>query len=135
MPGLVVRYSYLWWHQSRRGQEEGRKDRPCAIVLIVRDDAGVRRVLLAPTTHSQPESPDRGVEIPLATKKRLGLDEQRSWIITDELNRFVWPGPDLRQRDDTAQFDYGILPAALFEQVKAQVRLNAHDHCEDGRSE
>ena len=33
VPGLVVRYSYLWLDEHRRGREEGVKDRPCAIVL------------------------------------------------------------------------------------------------------
>jgi hypothetical protein len=32
-PGLVISYAYLWHHEHRGGQEEGRKDRPCMIVL------------------------------------------------------------------------------------------------------
>ena len=31
-----------------------------------------------------------------ATKRRLGLDDARSWIMVTEGNRFAWPGPDLR---------------------------------------
>lgn len=38
-PGLVICYSFLWSHEHRRGQEEGRKDRPCVIVLAVATDA------------------------------------------------------------------------------------------------
>lgn len=36
-----------------------------------------------------------------------------------ELNRFVWPGPDLwlRERGDAASVTYGELPAALFREV------------------
>jgi hypothetical protein len=34
-PGLVIRYSYLWESEVRQGREEGTKDRPCAIVLVV----------------------------------------------------------------------------------------------------
>ena len=33
------------------------------------------------------------MEIPLATKARLGLDDARSWIVLNEANRFIWPGP------------------------------------------
>ncbi len=36
-------------------------------------------------------------EIPHATKHRLELDVERSWIVLTEANRFAWPGPDLRQ--------------------------------------
>ena len=32
-PGLVISYAYLWDHEAQRGQEEGRKDRPCVIAL------------------------------------------------------------------------------------------------------
>jgi hypothetical protein len=31
-PGLVIGFSYLWATEYRQGAEEGRKDRPCAIV-------------------------------------------------------------------------------------------------------
>jgi hypothetical protein len=36
VPGLVVRYSYLWYREFLDGREEGRKDRPCAIVAAIR---------------------------------------------------------------------------------------------------
>jgi len=36
------------------------------------------------------------VEISHETKRRLGLDDDRSWIVLTEANRFAWPGPDLR---------------------------------------
>jgi len=35
--GLVISYSYLWKEEEERGQTEGHKDRPCAIVLAVDD--------------------------------------------------------------------------------------------------
>lgn len=56
------------------------------------------------------------IEIPAATKARLGLDAERSWIVTSEVNVFSWPGPDLRPVDPKAPgrgFAYGFLPAAL----------------------
>lgn len=39
-PGLVIRYAYLWDREAREGRDEGSKDRPCAIVLVVADEAG-----------------------------------------------------------------------------------------------
>jgi len=39
VPGLVIRYSYLWYAEHVLGREEGQKDRPCAIVAAIRTDA------------------------------------------------------------------------------------------------
>jgi mRNA-degrading endonuclease toxin of MazEF toxin-antitoxin module len=86
-PGLVVRYGYLWRSEHKRGQEEGRKDRPCVIVLTVRQETGRSVVLVAPITHAPPKTSDEAVEIPLQTKQRLGLDDARSWVVVNEVNR------------------------------------------------
>ncbi len=122
VPGLVIRYSYLWRHEQSQGREEGIKDRPCAVLLSVRDKAGERKVVALPITHTPPRDPAHGVEIPAATKQRLGLDNARSWIVISESNRFIWPGPDLRfaRNGDQASVVHGELPAALFEIVRAK---------------
>lgn len=121
-PGLVICYAYLWCDQSRAGQTEGRKDRPCAIVVTTADQDGDTLVYVAPITHSPPAA-GQGIEIPAAIKRRLGLDAARSWIITDELNRFVWPGYDMRPiaRNQPDTFAWGFLPVELFEALKALV--------------
>ena len=31
--GAVIRYAYLWRDEKRRGLDEGRKDRPAAVLL------------------------------------------------------------------------------------------------------
>ena len=54
-----------------------------------------RWLLPYPSPIRPPHDPEAAVEIPLATKMRLGLDDDRSWIILTEANRFTWPGPDL----------------------------------------
>ena len=95
-PGLVIGYSYLWRSEYRQGAEEGLNDRPCAIILTTREEAGETFVLVAPLTHAPPRRVEESVEIPPATKRRLGLDPARSRVIVSEVNRFVWPGPDLR---------------------------------------
>ncbi|MDF0490607.1 hypothetical protein PX554_20960 [Sphingomonas sp. H39-1-10] len=33
VPGLVIRYAYLWSHEAKVGHEEGSEDRPCAVLL------------------------------------------------------------------------------------------------------
>lgn len=118
-PGLVIGYSYLWRHEHEASQEEGAKDRPCAIVMARLDHDGETVVMVAPITHSPPPSAGSAVELPAATKRRLGLDDQRSWVMIGEVNRFVWPGPDLRPitRDQPYRFDYGFLPPRLFRAI------------------
>ena len=114
-PGLVIRYSFLWSDAAARGQEEGDKDRPCAVVVTMTNDAGDTVVYVLPITHTPPRNAALAVEIPITTKRRLGLDGERSWIIVSELNRFIWPGPDLRPRlaGDPSSVAYGELPAKL----------------------
>lgn len=116
-PGLVIRYAYLWRREFLAGREEGAKDRPCAIVAAIReDDAGGQRVLVVPVTHNSPGNLASAVEIPPNVKRHLGLDEARSWIVLDESNEFLWPGPDLRRvgDDDNGTVAYGFLPPGLF---------------------
>jgi PemK-like, MazF-like toxin of type II toxin-antitoxin system len=110
-PGLVLSYAYLWDHEAQSGQEEGRKDRPCVIALVVeRKAAGETIVTVLPVTHTMPADRASAVEIPPAIKKHLGLDDQRSWVMVSEGDEFVWPGYDLRKIPNTDRFDYGFLP-------------------------
>ena len=124
LPGQVIRYAYLWWNEARVGHGDGVKDRPCGIVLTRQTELGKTMVYVLPITHTPPRTQEDGIEIPAATKQRLGLDAERSWIITNELNRFAWPGPDIRP---TAPGDYvyGYLPEKLMQLVLAQVRRHA----------
>ncbi len=121
-PGLVIRYSYLWLSEHQRGLEEGVKNRPCAVLLALTNAGGEQKVVVVPITHAPPNEPRHCVEIPAATKRRLGLDDERSWIVLTESNRFTWPGPDLQparpgKADSVA---YGLLPKALFDEVRAK---------------
>ena len=117
---MVIRYAYLWRSEHARGLEEGAKERPCAVLLAVTDEAGDRKVLVVPITHTPPRDLALAVEIPAATKRRLGLDDERSWIVVAEANRFTWPGPDLRpmKSGDATTVVYGELPADLFRKVR-----------------
>jgi hypothetical protein len=116
--GLVISYAYLWHHERQAGQEEGRKNRPSVIVLTVeRPKDGAALVTVLPITHSAPAIPEAAVEMPVAVKKHLGLDDARSWVMVHEGNEFVWPGYDLVKIPRTERYDYGFLPPRFFKQV------------------
>jgi uncharacterized protein YifN (PemK superfamily) len=126
-PGLVICYSYLWHNEHQAGIEEGRKDRPCAIVIANQDQAGDTSVLVVPITHTKPAAERHPVALPRRVLRHLGLDDKPSWVITDELNQFIWPGYDLRpvSRQAPERFHYGFLPTDLFHAVKTAVLANA----------
>lgn len=127
--GLVIHYSYLWRSEADQGIEEGRKDRPCAVVVARRiESSGAIGVMVAPITHRKPVENPTAIEIPFDVKQRLGLDDARSWIITHETNIFTWPGPDLRtvpSGGKAEQFAYGYLPETLAKDVVMRVMANA----------
>ncbi len=118
--GLVIRYSYLWRREYLRGQEEGVKDRPCAVILVTMTEDGEQVVTVLPITHTPPSDARLAVEIPTMTKLRLGLDGERSWVVLTEANRFFWPGPDLRplRAGDAGSVAYGLLPHALMDDIR-----------------
>ncbi|HMK90416.1 MAG TPA: hypothetical protein VK446_12400 [Methylocystis sp.] len=95
-PGLVIGYAYLWAHERQLGADEGVKDRPCAIIAARQMIAGREVVTVLPITHNPPADPEDAIEIPAMVKQHLGLDAQRSWIVVNETNDFLWPGADLR---------------------------------------
>jgi hypothetical protein len=116
VPGLVIRYAYLWRADFLKGQEEGVNDRPCAVILVTHTSEGEPIVTVLPVTHSPPRDPALAIEIPAETKRRLRLDAERSWIMLDEANQFAWPGPDLRPANpgEAESVVYGLLPRAFY---------------------
>jgi hypothetical protein len=113
-----VCYSYVWHAQHLKGLEEGVKDRPC-LIIAARTSPGGPVARIMPITHDEPVDKSSAVEIPNETKKRMGMDSKRSWIICSEANQSEWPGPDLRPvRRGMNKFDYGSLPPGLFAAVK-----------------
>ena len=84
--GLVISYSYLWRNEYEAGKIEGVKNRPCAIILVVKNDNDSQTLAVAPITHKPPNNPVVAVEIPPRVKQYLGLDGERTWIILDDFN-------------------------------------------------
>ncbi len=117
-PGLVISYAYLWHREYVSGRDEGNKNRPAVIVLVVeRPDNLSTKVTVLPITHSPPKEPAMAVEIPALVKRHLGLDGERSWIAVSEGNEFSWPGYDLVKIPATARYHYGFLPPRFFDRV------------------
>ncbi len=125
--GLVIRYDFLWENEYQQGRTEGQKDRPCAIVIAAPEQNGtVERVIVAPITHAKPLEGVQAIEIPQKVKRHLGLDEERSWIVIDNLNRVRWDDPGIVPVS-RSKWEYGALPQALVTQVQDQVRNQAKE--------
>jgi uncharacterized protein YifN (PemK superfamily) len=126
LPGLLIRYSFLWSTEAAEGATEGRKDRPCAIVVAVPGyQHGDTRVVVVPVTHVPQVDLQVAIELPSEVKAELGLDAEKSWVRLDELNVFSWPGYDLRPIGETGRIEYGPLPHPLFERIRRGV-LDLH---------
>jgi hypothetical protein len=79
-------------------------------------------------SHSPPRPDERALPVPLQLKLRLGLDRQPAWIYLDQINIFVWPGPDLRPGSHVSNrpgasdtCDIGPLPGDWFAMLKREV--------------
>ena len=116
----MISYSYLWSREAEQGAQEGLKNRPCAIVIARQNIEDHPLVTVVPITHSPPSETSVFIALPDAVKKHLGLDDEPSWIIVDEVNDFIWPGYDLRpvRGSNPAVYDYGVLPPRLFNQLR-----------------
>lgn len=118
-PGEVLNYSYLWQHEFEQGRDEGRKDRPVAVVIVTRTIDGLDQVHVVPITTRPPSKEQVAIEVPTAVRKHLGLKAERSWVIVSEWNRFTWPGYDIRPiRKGDPAVSYGYLPSGLFRQIR-----------------
>lgn len=81
-------------------------------MIATRTEDGDIVVTVAPVTHSPPARMQDGLELPAEVKRALGLDTERAWLICAELNRFVWPGPDLRPPLPSGQLQRGTTPSS-----------------------
>ncbi|MGE6740192.1 plasmid maintenance toxin (PemK-like) [Allorhizobium pseudoryzae] len=125
--GHVIAYEYLW-HSKLGTRNDGEKTYPAAVVLA-RDDMGPTPVAyVLGISHSPPRVGQRALEVPAKLKRHLGLDDAPSWIYTDELNVFSWPGPDIRPAEHLSNLPkarntcvIGPLPTDRFSLVKAHL--------------
>ena len=85
--GCVLRYPYLWARQAGRGETEGRKSRPCAVILALKTGKGQTELRLCSITTQPPQKGTQAVEVPEIERRRAGLDGGVAlWVIVDEHN-------------------------------------------------
>lgn len=118
--GLVLHYAFLWRREAGQGRREGIKDRPVVVVVLLAEG---EEVVVAPITTKPPRAGEPAVELPTRVRAHLGLDAERSWISVATLNRFVWPGPDLRPipKRSPKTVAYGYVPQALLDEIRGLV--------------
>jgi hypothetical protein len=93
--GNLVAYEYLWLSQENK-RNDGAKVYPVALIFAKKIIASVTLAYAVGMSHKPPYASQKAIEVPKKLKRHLGLDEDRSWICTDQLNEFTWSGPDLR---------------------------------------
>ena len=127
-PGLVVRYDYLWSHETAAGREQG-KERPACLVAATDSLARPRFVVLLPITHTPPADATVSIEIPPKVRQALGLDDARCWVVASEHNVDEWPNAGLAPVPGRPRvFSYGFVPPRLFAQIKAKfLELSGHN--------
>ncbi len=115
--GLIFRYDYLWLREADSGKDTS-KERPACLVLTTDSAIKPRLVVILPITHSKPQGRTKGIPIPAEVRRKLGLDDQPSWIITNEYNIDEWPNPGIAPLPGArSRFSYGILPLDVLEAV------------------
>jgi hypothetical protein len=92
------------------------------LVAVERQQSGEIVVMALPITHRPPDDASTAVEMPQTVKQHLGLDYERSRVVVNEANQFLWPGYDLRKIPSRDEFHYGFLPPRFFNEIFAAVR-------------
>lgn len=90
--GQLIWYPYLWARQQAAGETEGRKDRPCCMLLPVQRAGSKETVLyLLAVSTVPPTVRDGAIEVPEIERRRGGLSEwkARCWVYVNEYNRDV----------------------------------------------
>jgi hypothetical protein len=128
--GNLVAYEYLWLSQARV-REDGAKVYPVALIFAKKIIASVTLAYAVGMSHSPPDVSESAIQVPTKLKRHLGLDENPSWIYTDQLNEFAWSGPDLRPAEWLSNLPsarnscvIGALPTNWFALVKEDVVKN-----------
>ena len=93
--GNLVAYEYLWLSQQNT-REDGAKVYPVALIFAKKIIASVTLAYAVGMSHKPPVASETAIEVPRKLKRHLVMDEDTSWIYTDQLNEFTWSGPDLR---------------------------------------
>lgn len=109
--GLLIWYPYLWARQQDGGETEGRKHRPCCLVVPRHDPASGKTVLfLLPVSTLAPGPGQRAVAIPEIERRRAGLTHWKSgWVYVSEYNYDI--------AETSFYYEPGAEPAGAFSQT------------------
>ncbi len=123
--GLVVHYGFVWAGPRRATPPDSGKNRPCLIVDLEQIEepalAGrtIIRVTYLPISHVAPREDETGVPVSPRVAQHLGLTSERSYIYTCYAVEDDWPFDLAHVPGTTDRFDYGFIPARLFDAVTA----------------
>lgn len=80
--GSLIDYQFDWHQESLRGEIEGRKSRPCAVVLRLRNS-----FVIMPVTTKRPNVNTLAISFPEIEAERLHLERGiERWVIIEEIN-------------------------------------------------
>ena len=79
IPGLVIRYAYLWRDKALRRREEGTKYRPAVVVLVA-----TRMATTAPRCSSRPS---RTAALPIQMPASRSPRKQGSGLVSTRIRR------------------------------------------------
>lgn len=119
---MVIRLAFLF----SNGDE---KERPAVVIIatISSPPNTLARVGVMPITHTPPLDQEIALELPTRLKNHLQLDDARSWVITNEINEFEWPGFDLRPiPGKSGKWEYGQMPPGFIAQIIERVKHLEH---------
>ena len=80
--GTLVAYEYRWLCQENT-RNDGAKAYPVALITLP---------YAVGMSHKPTHASEKAIEGPKKLKRHLGLDEDRSWIYTDQLIHLAWSG-------------------------------------------
>ncbi len=117
--GDIICFDFLFKRDKEKGLIDGEKDRPCAIVLArVMKEGHEPTVLLAPITHTEPKPGVDAIELTGRMRKACGLDDQKQWIITSEINTASWTDAGIVPAEPGKQWLVGRMPKGLAEAAR-----------------
>lgn len=97
------------------------------VTAVMRKDSGETDVLVAPITHSPPREADVAIEIPHQVGRHLGLDDERGYIVADQVNTVSWDDAGIVPVRPGRQWAYGRIPKGLYDQLRAAMLVLLND--------
>ncbi len=96
VPGLVTRYGFLWRREALNVRKKVARTVPTPSSSQLPRAQGGTDAIVLPRNHSPLSDPATAVELPPRIKLQRQLDHERSWIVLDEADEFLWPRFDIR---------------------------------------